>query len=266
MAALTSIDGCRRALLVLASLAMCGVFFAGCGPEGGSEHSRVIDGLKADLEESKRRIDALQKSLSAKDSELAVNIEALETAKKGLSDLQQALKERDAQLVATKSDAENLKKTDVVAFAEIAATQGQGSIGLAVARYKKFITDFPKSPLVTHANNAIEQLDAVEQTSTASRTVAKKEAGKPEKDFAKAFNEGFMTLPELAPYLRKKTLSQVIALCGRPNRTYNQGTEIGYEDRAINPATGSRGILIVGFEEGVVATIRVEYAGRKMTP
>jgi hypothetical protein len=46
--------------------------------------------------------------------------------------------------------------------------------------------------------------------------------------------------------------------CGR--------TEIGYAGRAINPATGTRGVLIVFFEEGFVATLRVEYVGRKFTP
>jgi hypothetical protein len=253
-----------RAALVLASLVICLPLLTSCDQHGG-ELPRQIDGMKADLEESKRRIDHLQKSLAAKDSELAVNTQALDTANKGVTDLEQALNERNAQLRAAKIELDELKKKDAFAFGEIAATQGQGSVGLAVARYQKFITDFPKSPLVAHANNAITQLTTQEQEST-PRTVARTDPAKREKDFARSFNEGYMTLQELAPFLKKKSLAQVLALCGRPNQTYNEGREIGYADRAINPTTGSRGMLIVSFEDGTVSTLRVEYGGRKFAP
>ena len=178
--------------------------------------------------------------------------------------MQTALNERNTQLRAAKAELEELKKKDAFAFAEIAATQQQGSNALAVTRYQKFIAEYPKSPLVAHANNAIAQLTEVQKE--VRRQIEQMDPAKREKDFSKAFNEGYMTLQELAPHLKKKTLPQVLALLGRPNQTYNEGTEIGYADRAVNPATGSRGMLIVSFEAGTVAALRVEYAGKKMTP
>jgi hypothetical protein len=273
MAAITPTAGCwraARAFLILASVSMAGSLFTGC--DQNASQPQQLDGLKADLDETRRRITHLQNSLAAKDAELAVNTQALETAKNGVGELEKTLNERTTELRAVQTELDGLKKKDASVFAEIAATQGQGSTGLAVARYQKFITDFPKSPLVMHANNAIEQLNSVQQDSppvaatSTSRALAKVDPAKSTRDFVKRFNEGYMTLPEIAPFLRKKSLAQVIALCGRPNQSYNEGTEIGYSDRAINPVTGSRGILVVSFEGGAVATLRVEYGGRKMTP
>lgn len=273
MAAFISTAGywrAARAISLAVSLGAVGLLSTGC--DQNSSQPRQIDGLKADLDEARRRITVLQNSLAAKDAELAVNTQALEAAKTGVGELEKTLGERSAQLKAVQTELDSLKKKDASVFGEIAATQGQGSTGLAIARYQKFINDFPKSPLVAHANNAIAQLSALQQdappvaaTST-SRALAKIDPTKSTKDFVKNFNEGYMTLQELAPYLRKKTMAQVIALCGRPNQSYNEGTEIGYADRAINPVTGARGMLVVSFEGGTVATLRVEYGGRKMTP
>jgi hypothetical protein len=75
-----------------------------------------------------------------------------------------------------------------------------------------------------------------------------------------------MTLQELGPVLKKKSLTQVLSLLGRPNQTFNSGTELGYANRAVDPATGTRGMLIIGFDQGTVANLRVEYAGRKYVP
>ena len=272
MDAPTSTAGCRRAsrtFLLVASLAISGPLLTSCDQNSG-ENPRQAEGLRADVDESKRRISALQNSLSAKDAELLVSTQALETARNGVTDLEQALKERSAQLKEAQTELDTLKKKDAFVFAEILNTQNQGSTSLAIARFQKFTTDFPKSPLVLHANYAISQLKGVQEepaTATAtSRVIAKVDPSKRDKEFVKSFNEGYMTLQELAPFLKKKTLAQVIALCGRPNQSYNEGTEIGYADRAINPVTGARGILIVSFDAGVVATLRVEYGGRKMTP
>jgi hypothetical protein len=274
MAAITPSAGyprAARALLLLVTLCTTGSFFAGC--DQYNSQPRQIDGLKADLDEARRRISHLQTSLSAKDAELAASTKTLETASGGVADLEKALSERSAQLQTAQAELDKLKKNEALAFFEIASTQGQGSVGLAVARYQKFVNDYPKSPLVTHANNAITQLTVLQQESTppvaatsTSRAIAKIDPTASTRDFVKKFDQGYMTLQEIAPFLRKKTMAQVIALCGRPNQSYNEGTEIGYADRAINPVTGGRGILIVSFDAGTVATLRVEYGGRKITP
>lgn len=267
MAAPRSIAFCRRILRTLplfAIYAAVAPLLTSCDRES-ADGAKQIDGLRADVDESKRRISHLQNSLAAKDAELAVNTQALEAAKAGITDMETALNERNAQLRAAKIELDELKKKDAFAFAEIAATQDQGSAGLAIARYQKFIADHPKSSLVPNANYAIAQLSAT-TPDAAPKQVAKLDPARKEKDFEKTFNEGYMTLAELAPYLKKKTVAQVLALCGRPNQMFNDGTEIGYADRAINPATGARGMLVVGFEGGTVATLRVEYGGRKFTP
>jgi hypothetical protein len=271
MAAFNSTAGYRhaaRAFLLLAYFG-AGLLFTGC--DQTASQPRQMDSLKADLDEARRRIAHLQNSLAAKDAELAVNTQAFETAKNGVGDMEKALSDRTTELRTVQTELDALKKKDALVFAEIAATQGQGSLGLAIARYQKFINDYPKSPLVAHANNAIAQLSSLQEpppaaATSSSRTLAKVDPAKSSKDFVKSFNEGYMTLQDLAPHLRKKTVAQVVALCGRPNQSYNEGSELGYADRAINPLTGSRGMLIVGFEGGTVATLRVEYGGRKITP
>jgi hypothetical protein len=266
MAAPAPIALCRRALCAILWMAVCtvaGLLVAGCDRDGG-EHPRQVEGLKADLDEARRKVSHLQNSLATKDAELAANTQALETVRGGMADLEKVVDERNAQLRAAKLELEGLKKKDVLAFGEIAATQGDGSNALAVARYKKFIIDYPKSPLVLHANNAIAQLTEVQRE--VHRQTELLDPAKKEKDFAKNFNDGYMTLQELAPYLKKKSVAQVVALIGRPNQTFNEGNEFGYADKAISPATGTRGMLIVSFESGIVATLRVEYAGKKFTP
>lgn len=257
---------CRRTasgFRFIAPFLFASAFLTACDPDG-SEHRRQFEALRADLDESKRRLSHVQNSLAAKDAELAVTTTTLEAAKSGLADLELALEERNGQLRAARADLDELKKSEALVFAEIAALQQQGQNTIAVTRYQKFITDHPKSPLVANAAGAISQLTEVQQE--VRKQVEQMDPRRREKDFSKSFNEGYMTLQELAPHLKKKTLPQVLALLGKPNQTYNESTELGYADRAINPVTGTRGMLIVSFEGGTVATLRVEYGGRRMTP
>jgi hypothetical protein len=254
----------RRLLFSALPLIVLAVFFtSGCEREG-VDQKRQVDGLKSDLEETKRRLGYVQNNLASKDAELADSVAALEKAKGTIADLELSLKERGAQSAAIKAELDEFKKRDALVFADIAAIQQQGSNYVAIARYQKFIADYPKSPLVGPANAAIAQLNAAQ--SEVRRQIQQLNPEAREKDFAKTFNEGYMTLQELAPVLKKKTLPQVLSLLGRPNQTFNENTEIGYADRAVNPATGSRGMLIITFESNAVSALRVEYSGRKMTP
>lgn len=250
-----------RALRILFGCALGAVAITGCDREGG-EHPRQIDGLKADLDESKRRLSHIQNSLAAKDAELAVNTQALEAARASIADLQKTLEERNDQLRTAKVEIDELKKRDAIVFGDIVALQQQGQGSAAVARYQKFITDFPKSPLVANAKAAIAQL--TELPPEIRKQLMPPDPGKKEREFTKTFNEGYMTLQELVPYLKGKSLPQVLNLLGKPNQSFAAGTEIGYAERAINPATGMRGMLVIGFDAGIVNSLRVEYAGRKM--
>lgn len=260
----------RLALRSTCLLAPCTLavtlLLAACEREG-AESPRQIDGMKADLEESKRRISHIQNSLAAKDAELAVNVQSLEKMKGDLAELQKTLDERNAQLRAAMAATEELKKRDSIVFGEIVALQAQLPGPSAVSRYQKFIVDYPKSPLVGNAKAAIAQLTEIPpEVRKQVPAAAISDAGKKDRDFAKSFNEGYMTLPELAPYLKKKTLQQVLTLLGKPNQSFRDNTEIGYADRAVSPTTGTRGMLVIAFDEGVVSSLRVEYAGQRFVP
>lgn len=266
MAASASLAGsfCTpRTILFLALASVSASLLTSCEREFG-ENPRQAEALKADVDEGKRRLSHIQNSLAAKDAELAVNTQALENVRNGLAEMEQTLKERDAQLKAAKAEVDDLKKRDGFVFAEIAALQQQGQAGAAVTRYQKFIAEFPKSPLVAHANNAIAKL--TEMPKEIRKQVELADPKRKEREFSKVFNEGYMTLQELGPILKKKTVAQVIALLGNPNQAFNGGAEIGYADRVVNPLTGTRGLLVVSFEDGAVASLRVEYAGRKFIP
>ncbi len=252
----------RRAIHALLILLLPG-FFTACNQESG-DPSRQIESLKADLDEAKRRAGHLQNSLAAKDAELATLTTASETAKTHLAEKEQALTERDKQLRTTQAELEALKKRDAFVFADIAAGHQGGHTTIARARYEKFAVDYPNSPLVPAANQAIAQLS--EAPREVQRQLNLIDPKRKDREFRKTFDEGYMTLQQLAPLLKKRSIAQVLALLGKPNQTFNSGTELGYADRAINPATGTRGMLVVSFDEGAVATLRVEYAGRKMTP
>lgn len=236
------------------------------------EHSRQVEGLRTDLEMARRKLGQVQKSLSTKEDKLVLTETVLEETKTELAEKVQAFAEQQAQLRKVQGELETLKKSDAFIFGEIATLQQQpGQLANALKRYQKFITDFPKSPLVASAASAINRL-SVSSPVAGQPAATSRPAATPvdprvrERELLKNFNEGYMTLAELAPILKKKSLAQVLALLGRPNQTYHDGTEIGYADKAINPATGGKGMLIIAFEEDAVSSLRVEYAGRKMTP
>ena len=262
MAALSSAV-CHRALLLLT-----GALLTGCLPED-STSVRQVESVRTELDEAKRRIAHIQKAIAIKDEEVLATTTELESIKATLAEKEQALALREKELQAAKIALETLKKSDAIVFGEIRAQQLQGQTAAAITRYYQFIKDYPKSPLAGVAGTLVGELSAPKTeaprpgTATAAPYVDPK---KREREFQKTFNEGYMTLKELAPALRKKSVAQILALLGNPNQVFNGGTELGYSDKAINPVTGSRGMLIVGFENGTVESLRVEYAGRKITP
>ena len=58
----------------------------------------------------------------------------------------------------------------------------------------------------------------------------------------------------------------MLALCGRPQQVFNDGTEIGYTDKATDPVSSKKGTLIIGFTGETVSSLRLDYAGRKIRP
>lgn len=230
---------------------------------------RQVEQLKADLDTVRRKLDGAEKRLLLREDESALATAEIDAAKTARAELEKALAETAAQFRAAQAELEALKKTDAFAFAEINAIQQRGQPTIALGRYGKFLQDFPNSPLTVPATAALTQLTATASapaTLSPAQKIALLDPKRRERDFQKKFNEGYMTLQELAPVLKKKSTAQVLALLGSPNQTFNSGAELGYADRAVNPATGGRGMLIIGFEAGAVAHLRVEYSGRKIVP
>ena len=241
---------------------------AGCVPEDATD-AQQVEKAKAELDEAKRRVAHIQKAIAIKDEEVLGTTTTLESTRATLAEKEQALAQRDKELKATQTALETLQKSDAIVFSEIRAQQLQGQTAAAITRYYQFIKDYPKSPLAGVAGTLVGELSAPKTEAPRPGNGAAApyvDPKKREREFQKTFNEGYLTLPELAPFVRKKSAAQILALLGNPNQVFNAGTELGYSDKAINPVTGSRGMLIVGFENGTVESLRVEYSGRKMTP
>jgi hypothetical protein len=80
------------------------------------------------------------------------------------------------------------------------------------------------------------------------------------------FRDGLLTPKELAPWIKKKTRTQVVELLGKPSHLFPTGTEIGYNEKITNPATGRRTMLLITFDADIVSALRADYAGQRLIP
>lgn len=247
------------------ALLLLAVLLPGCGPEEKQDLAPKVDGLEAEVEETRRKLSGAEKSLTSASDQLVLATLALDAAKKGIAEKDQALAQRDEQLRVAQAEIVALKKTDGFAFAEIRGLQQKGQSTVALGRYQQFVRDFPGSPLAADATSAIAALNAESQRDSRARQEII-DPKRPERELVKLFNEGYSSPQELALLFKGKTKAQVLALCGRPQQVFNDGTEIGYADKTTDPATSRKGMLIVGFSGDVVSTLRVDYAGRKIRP
>jgi hypothetical protein len=238
---------------------------ASCRREGASIPASEPGPVAAELDEMKKKLGTAEKSLLTKGDELALTSNALEAANKGLAELKDLLAARDSEIRTVRTELDALKKRDAFVFADISAIQQEGQSAVALSRYEKFVRDFPTSPLSAHALRVISELRTGSGESV-KRAPEIFDPQRPERNLVKRFSEGLSTPQELAPLFKGKTRAQVVAFAGRPNRVFNDGTEFGYEDKAINDATGKKGMLIVSFQSEVVSSLRLEYAGRKIVP
>lgn len=247
------------------SCVVAAVLWSGCKPQQPIIHLPESSELQAELADTQRKLESTEKLLTATKEDLSAAAKALEAASQGSADMKKSLAERDAQLQAAKSEIETLRKREEFVFASISALQQEGQTSVALTRYEQFIRDYPNSPLTVHAMRVVAETTAGFQRD-AKRRLDGLDPKRPDRQVAKLFQEGLSTPQELAPLLRNKTRAQVLALFGRPNQTFNEGAEIGYADRATNPATGKKGMLIIAFTADVVSSLRLEYAGRKILP
>jgi hypothetical protein len=241
---------------------------AGCGKESGFSPDAQVQALQlnTELDRTKNKLAAAEKEISAKSDALVLAQEETEQAKKQIAEKEAAVMEREAQIRALQDQLTASKKGEAFVFADASKLVQQGFTTSALGRYQQFVKDFPKSPLVADANRAIAELGVTAPREARAR-VAVVDPKAPERDFQKRFGDGNFTPDELAPFLKNKSLVEVLKILGAPNRTYRNGTELGYVDKVTDPINGERATLVISFDEGqTVSTLRAGYTGRPIRP
>jgi hypothetical protein len=241
--------------------------FAGCGKESGPLPDAQVQALQmsSELDRTKQKLAATEKESAAKDDAVVLAKEEAEKAKKDVTERDTVIVEKDKQMLALQGELAEMKKRDAFVYAEIGKLHQQGLKTSALDRYKQFVTSFPKSPLVADANRAIAELTVTAPKEARARAVAI-DPYAAEREILKKYGEGWATPEDLAPLLRRKSMAEVIKLLGPPNTTYREGKELGYVDKVVDASTGTRGTLVVGFEEDRVVTLRNGYQGRPIRP
>jgi len=251
-----------RTLRALAlAVVLPGVALNGCkrggGPNSGSEFSR----LTTELQDTRQKLAEEEKTLNAQKQQIdRMTLEA-EAAKKEGSDKNVLLIQKDKQIQALQT-LQN-ESRDALVFANASANHQKGFTSIALDRYRQFVIDYPKSPLVTDANRAIAEL-----TTTVERDARARadfiDPKRRDREALQHFQDGIATVDEISPLVRQKTAAEVTKLLGPPNRTYRNGTELGYVDRIIDATTGGKETLVVVFQGERAVSIRVGYRGREI--
>ena len=254
-----------RLCVALASFAALGWLSSGCHRDERPDLTPELERLKAELGESAKKVADLEARLSKRHDELALSNEAALGAKTEAAERDEVVNQQQARVSALQSQIDALKKRDAFVFAEIAGLQQRNQYATSTSLYQKFIRDYPSSPLAANAASAIAEMSAKTERDTRDH-LELFEPGSRERQFRQTFDEGYMTLRELAPYLKNKKLPQVLQLLGPANASYNNGSELGYADRAVSPTTGKKGMLIISFDAGIVSSLRVDYAGQQLFP
>jgi hypothetical protein len=199
--ALPAITSSHRlvASALFAALLCSTAFISGCQREAAPAPVVVTDNpLQSDLDEAQRKVADLKKSLEAKDAELKAANAAVEAGKVQAKEMDLVIAKKDTQLHAAQAEAEALKKRDAFVFAEISALQQRGESAGALARYQQFIKDFPKSPLTANASSAINELTVATEQEARQKAIAADPKSR-QREFLQQFDDGFLTLQELAP-------------------------------------------------------------------
>jgi hypothetical protein len=237
----------------------------GCGKDHSAELQQGAQ-AKVELQTANEQLATLKKQTDTATDQLDLAKSDLAKARDELAEKSKAIAQRDNQIATLQKDLEAAKKQDANLFVEATALRQQGLNTSAITQYQKILSDFPHSPLVPYATAAVAEMNAQKSREDQRRVDAVVASKRPEAAVLKYFGDGQTTLGELAPILKSKSLAQVVKMLGKPDRTFNDGTEIGYSDKALNPATSRPGLLIIAFDEGTVSSIRVEYSGRKVVP
>ena len=245
-------------LLVLATIT------GGCERGPDATLTAEIQRLNSELEETRLRLDSAEKVNAAKRAQ-PVAPAALETSASKPPQTTADSIQKDDQISALQVELAEIKKRDAFVFAAASATLRSGTAGAALDRYERFLKDFPNSPLAADADRAVTELTAAAQREARSRATLV-DPRRALREALEHFNDGTVTVQEIAPLLKIRSAADVVKLLGPPNQTYRDGKEIGYTDRVIDSSTGNKGTLVVGFDADSVATLRVGYLGKPIKP
>lgn len=241
---------------------------AGCGEQKGPDLGAEVSRLNAELVATRQKLNVAESELAAKKDEIAkaaADAFMAEANKKQSAATEQTVAEKEAQVRALQAEVAGLKKSEALVFAEACATQQRGVTSIALDRYQQFIKDFPKSPLVPHAERAIADLTKTADTEAKWRQSVI-DPKRPERDVLKRFADSVVSLEEIAPLLRGRSTAEVVKLLGKPNKTFRNGAELGYVDKVLDPATGGKETLVIVVDSGYVSALRVGYRGREIKP
>ena len=255
----------RTPLAVLISLIGLAALPAGCNRETGPDPAAEVTRLNGEAESLRQKLAAAEKSLAAQKDAVVLATETATAVKKQAVEKDQTAGQKDAQIRALQAELTELKKNEVMVFAEISRFQQQGLTTIALGRYEQFLKDFPNSPLAVHAVTAMAQLSATVEREAKAR-VSMTDPKRKEREILKYLADGTATAEEVAPLFKNKTPAEVIKLLGSPNRTFRNGTEFGYVDKVSDAATGARNTLVISFEEDRVTGVRAGYQGRIIKP
>ncbi len=241
---------------------------AGCGGQKGPDLNSEVARLTTELEATKQKLAATQKELAAKTDEIAraaADTFAAEATRKQAVANDQSIVQKDAQIRALQAEVADFKKRDALVFAEASAAVQRGVASIALDRYQRFLKDYPKSPLAADAERAIAELTATTEKDAKWRATTI-DPKRPERDILKRFADGVVTVEEIGPLLKGRPSAEVVKLLGPPNKTFRNGTELGYVDKVLDPATGGKETLVIIFGSGRVTSLRLGYQGREIKP
>jgi hypothetical protein len=244
------------AILTLGTLA-----FSGCKRGGAGDTATELAQVRSDLEDTRRKAADAEKKSTAAQQEVERMRSEVDLMKKQMSDKEVLSIQKDNQLKALQ--AQFTDRRDAITFADISATLQRGLNSVALDRYRQFVVDFPKSPLVADANRAINEL-AVTVDRESKERAALIDPRRTERDALKRFQDGVATVEEITPLIRQRSVADVVKILGSPNRTYRNGTELGYVDRIIDPTTGNRETLVITFSGDRAVSVRIGYRGREI--
>jgi hypothetical protein len=256
----------RTPKLFAVSLVLAGCLNTACQRQtAGPDPKAEVERLTAELETTRQKLGAAEKDAQGAKDELALAAASAEAAKRQLAEKDQIAQQKESRIGALQADLSGLRKGDALAFAEASALVQKGAAGNALDRYQKFVTDFPDSPLVADAKRALVELTPVVAKDTQWR-VNLIDPRRGERELLNRFADGIVTMQELAPLLKRRSLPEVVKLLGPPSRSYRNGTEIGYEDKVIDSTTGNKATLVIKFVSDRVESLRTGYQGREIKP